>query len=240
VLGLHRAKVTVPATATEGPLSVSACGSSFGSLPFRRASFALGLGTLVADYEQTGSARQYPTLAVRRDNHTSTVVGHHLYIVGGVGRTGALNSVERAVINADGTLGRFAIVPGINLVTPRQAHTTVVIGDQLYVIGGFGNGSLGSVEHATIASDGSLGPFTIISNVTLETARQGHSSVIVGNYLYVLGGLGMSGLNSVERAIIHADGSLAPFATVPGPFDTCPQCHEQLCGRNVGDITGWS
>lgn len=214
VLGPHRAQVSVPAAATAGDLTVETCGSTLGRLPFRRASFALGLGAFVEDYEQTAGARQYPTLAAPRNSHTSVIIGHHLYVLGGVGGTGALNSVEHALVNADGSLGRFAVVPDVSLVTPRQAHTTAVIGNQLYMVGGFGNGSLSSVEHATIAPDGSVGPFTIVPNVTLMTARQAHTSAVVGDYLYVLGGLGTSTLNSVERAFIHADGSLGPFATV--------------------------
>ena len=58
-------------------------------------------------------------------------------------RPSNVNSVERATINADGSLGAFSIVPDVALVTARGDHTTVVIGDWLYVLGGrMGGGSL--------------------------------------------------------------------------------------------------
>lgn len=217
VLGPHRATTTVPALATAGDLTVTACGSTVGPLPFRRPSFATGLGVFESSFDQAGNAQQSVTLTVARDGHTSTVVGHHLYVLGGAGSDGSLNSVEQASINADGSLGPFARVPGVNLVIARQAHTTTVIGNYLYVVGGLGDGSpLNSVERAVIAPDGSLGPFETVADVTLMTARQSHTSAVVGSYLYILGGLGTESLNSVERAIINADGSLGPFMAVSG------------------------
>jgi N-acetylneuraminic acid mutarotase len=217
VLGPHRATTTVPAFATEGDLTVTACALTVGPLPFRRASFPTGLGVFEASVEQTGGAYWNARLVAARHNHSSVVIGRYVYVLGGVGDSGSLNTVERASSNADGSLGPFAAVPGVNLVTARQAHTIAVIGNHLYVIGGIGNGTpLNSVEGAIIAPDGTLGPFATVSEVTLATAREGHTSAVVGNYLYVLGGAGSNALNSVERAIINSDDSLGPFATVLG------------------------
>jgi N-acetylneuraminic acid mutarotase len=215
LLGLHRATALVPASATEGALTITTCGSTVGSLPFRRASFAPELGVFEASLDQADGAQLSASLATARDSHTSTVIGRYLYALGGIGTSGPLSNVEQASINADGSLGPFATVPGINLVTGRQAHTTTVLGNYLYVIGGFGNSSLDSVERATIAPDGSLGPFSTVSDVALTTARRGHTSAVIGNHLYILGGFGSNVLNTVEQAIINVDGSLGPFATVP-------------------------
>jgi Kelch motif len=215
LLGPHRARAIVPASATEGDLTVTTCGTTIGALHFRRASFTLGIGQFAAHYEQMGSARQYPTLTTPRRSHTSLAVGGSLYVLGGNGTRGVLDSVEQAMINADGTLGQFAITRG-TLSTPRQAHTTAALGNKLYVIGGFNSNSLNSVEQATIAADGSLSPFDIISDVTLAAARHGHATAVVGTYLYVLGGINSSPLASVERATIGADGSLGPLSIVQG------------------------
>ena len=106
------------------------------------------------------------------------------------------------------------IVPGATLKAPRYYHTSAVIGNYLYVVGGVTGALQSSVERAAILADGSLGPFMAVSGVTLVTARQNHTSAIVGNYLYVLGGSNGSVLNSVERAPISPDGSLGTFATV--------------------------
>jgi len=216
VLGPHRATVIVPASATAGDLTITTCGSTVGPLRFRRASFPLGVGMFAANLDQASGARQMTKLVTARDSHAATVVGGHLYVVGGVGSGGSLNSVEAAMINADGSLGPFEVVADVTLATARQAHTTVVIGNRLYAVGGFGSASLGSVEQATISPDGKLGTFATVAGVALTTARQGHTSAVIGNYVYVFGGFGGSALNSVERATINADGSLEPFVTVSG------------------------
>lgn len=216
VLGPHRMHVIVPDSATAGDLTVTTCDSTIGPVRFRRASFSLGVGAFFATHDQAVGARQLAILANPRSNHASLVIGGYLYVLGGVSSSGSLNSVERALINADGSLGRFVAVPGVTLATPRQGHTAVRIHDRVYVIGGFGNGSLVSVEYATVAQDGSLGPFTVLPDVGLMTARRNHASAVIGNYLYVIGGIAANPLSTVERAAIHGDGSLGQFAPVAG------------------------
>jgi hypothetical protein len=214
VLGPHRATVTVPAAATAGDLTVNVCGLTVGPLPFRRVSFRMGLGNFEGTLEQSTGARQTPKLVTPRASHTAAMIGHELYIMGGVGSVGALTSIEQASLNADGSLGEFT-ASAAKLTTARHGHTSVVIGPNLYVLGGSDGGSaLSTVERATIDRDGALGPFATVSGVTLATARQGHTSIVVGNSLYVIGGLADRALDSVERATINADGSLEQFAPV--------------------------
>ena len=214
VLGPHRATVTVPATATAGDLTVNACDATLGPIPFRRASFAVGLGSFESTLEQSTGARQTPTLVTSRAGNSVALVGHSLYVMGGVGSAGDLGTVEQASVNADGSLGTFANSASA-LVTARHGHSSVVIGSYLYVIGGAGDAALRSVERAAIARDGSLGPFSTVSGVALVTARHGHTNIVIGNQLYVIGGAADGILDSVERAIIHGDGSLGPFVAVP-------------------------
>jgi Kelch motif protein len=210
VLGAHRAMVTVPVIASAGDLTVTTDGVTVGPLPFRRASFALGAQSFAGDY---GSA-----LVVARYGHTTVVVGNFLYAVGGLGTSGYLDSLERALINADGSIGNFVTVPGVTLATGRAYHTSLVVGGFLYVLGGTGaSGRLGDVERATINPDGSLGIFAGVPAVVLATPREFHTAAVVGNSLYVLGGNGDAGtLNGIERATIAPDGSLGAFAPVPG------------------------
>lgn len=215
LLAPHRATAIVPASATEGDLTI-VCESRLGPLPFRRAPFAIGLGGFEAHFDQAHGGQQDARLATPRSGHTSVAVRRHLYIIGGTDGSGSLNSVEHARVNPDGSLGAFGPAPGATLTTARQLHSTLLVGSSLYVIGGRGDAALGSVERAIIDVDGSLGPFTPVADVALTTARQGHASVVIGNHLYVLGGFGTTSLNSVERAIIKPDGSLGPFALVDG------------------------
>jgi hypothetical protein len=216
VLGTHRARVAVPAAATQGNLAVTSGSMMVGSLPFRRASFSLGLGQFTTGYEQETSARQNSALETARANHTSVAIDNHLYVIGGTGSNGSLISVEHASINADGSLGLFQRVSGVNLVTARHAHSMITIRNNVYIFGGRDSTALLSIERATIGTDRTLSTFSTLAGVTLVTARYGHACAIVGNYLYILGGFGNTALDSIERAVINTDGSLGAFVSVPG------------------------
>src|ERR1043166_2849412 len=125
VLGPHRATVVVPDAATAGDLTVITGGVTIGPVTFRRATFALGLQPFRIAYEQTAGAQQSPALRIARSAATTAVIKNWLYVVGGVdGSGGALNSGERAAINADGTIDGFEIVGDVALVHARSGHTS--------------------------------------------------------------------------------------------------------------------
>lgn len=124
------------------------------------------------------------------------------------------NPVEAARINADGRLGPFVEVG--RLTHNRWRPNAIVIGNRIYVSGGFRNSNstvVATLEHAVIRPDGTLDPF-VPTGVSMMQARRAHASAIVGNYLYVIGGSsdqGEASLDSVERSPIAADGTLGPF-----------------------------
>jgi N-acetylneuraminic acid mutarotase len=217
VLGPHRAKVTVPASATAGGLTVTACGATLGPVPFRRTAFVTGIGQFTNYPDQATGAQFAPTLAMARDSHSATTIGSFVYVVGGESDNTSLSSVERARVNVDGSLGPFSTTPDTYLVTPRQSHAAVILGNSLYVLGGISNGRvLGTIERATIASDGSLGSFTAVLDTALSIPRYGHAVAVIGDSFYVIGGFGVNSLDSVERATINNDGSLGPFMPLSG------------------------
>jgi N-acetylneuraminic acid mutarotase len=152
-------------------------------------------------------------LETARYLHTTAIAGNYLYVVGGNDGATILASVERASINADGSLGTFATITG-GLVNARMSHASIVVRDQLYVLGGV-NGpaaDLNDVEHAAINADGSLGTFDTVSGVAFVTPRVGTTMAVIKDYLYAFGGFGpQAPLNTVERAPISADGSLGGF-----------------------------
>jgi hypothetical protein len=215
VLGSHRASVVVPEAATAGDLTVETGNSTVGPLAFRRTSFALGLQPFETPFAQLNGARQRSTLETERSGHTAAVVGNTVYVLGGISGDRYLDSIERATLNADGSLGPFTTIRGVTLATPRSGHTSIIAGSFLYVIGGSNTtGILKSIERATIAADSSLSPFEKVSGLALASAREAAASAVIGNSVYVIGGSGV--LGSLERATVNPDGSLGPFATVDG------------------------
>jgi hypothetical protein len=172
------------------------------------------------------------TLTTKRGlmQNAAAVAGDFVYVVGGNTDTGtALDSVERAPIHADGTMGTFTLLAGVHLVHARYNHSVVVVGSSLVVIGGSTGGSplfLDSVESAPINPDGSLGTFSEVGH--LVTARESHAAAVVDGYLYVLGGDhvvgGVPALASIERAPIDGEGVLGAFVAA-GSLATPRQSH---------------
>jgi N-acetylneuraminic acid mutarotase len=154
-------------------------------------------------------------LSVARGAHASAVIGNQLYVIGGQSSDGALASVERATIATDGSLGPFTVLPGTALTVGRYGASVTVIADHLYVVGGNdGNSGLNTIERAPITSDGSLGPFSRI-DATLSTGRHGHTAILLGNALYVQGGVTAAPAPGIERSFLAATGSLGAFTTAP-------------------------
>src|SRR5262249_50430191 len=134
-------------------------------------------------------------LNVPRVGHTTVVAGTSLYVIGGsnsfTSGTG-FDTLERATINADGSLSKFELMPTSMLNVQRVGHTTVVAGNSLYVIGGSNSFKSGTgfdtLERATINADGSLSKFGLMPTSMLDVPRVGHTTVVANNSLYVIGG----------------------------------------------------
>ena len=115
-----------------------------------------------------------------------------------------------------------------------QSFTTEVIGDSLYVIGGYDNPAktpLATVARARIDADGTLGRFVVEPSLQLHHARAGHVSAVVGNTLYVIGGAGAQ-FPPIETAAIADDGSLQPFVDTGIAL---PTPRSNAAGAVVGD-----
>ncbi|MBM3276357.1 MAG: hypothetical protein FJZ00_14480, partial [Candidatus Sericytochromatia bacterium] len=133
------------------------------------------------------------------------VIGNYVYVFGGAssnGTTDNITSVVRATVNADGTLGAFATVAGINLVTARTYATSIVTGPYLYVISGNFPGT-NTVERAAIDAGGNLGAFATVAGLTVTTARFSAGLSRVGNTVYVIGVENGSGMiDKIDQATI--------------------------------------
>lgn len=153
------------------------------------------------------------TLATGRINHTSFVSDAYVYHLGG--NFAPTNTVERAAINGDGSLGSFSLVASSDLKVERWTHGGAKIGNYYYVFGGEKTGgSVSSIEYAPIHSDGSLGAFQTATG-SLSTPRNTCQPVKLQNRIYVMGGWSGTFLKTLDSAPIRSDGKLGAFALYP-------------------------
>ena len=160
-----------------------------------------------------------PKLNIERGFFSAVAHGNYLYAIGGArGQNGKelLNSVERAQIKADGTLGEWTLEK-TTLNIPRRCIKLAVIGNTIYAFGGYGGILLDTVEKAEINPDGSLGEWLVATD-RMTVARYVHDLERVGNGVYNIGGhdkAGGSGIVDVEWSKTEDDGFFQPWRALP-------------------------
>lgn len=161
---------------------------------------------------QLGQWKMGPPLVVDR-GFTEAVTDHgYIYVVGGGnGPNGQhlLQSVERARINQDGSLGPWRLESS-HTVLPRRCTKLALINNTLYSFGGFGGVLLDSVEYAKIADDGSVGKWQMASE-SMTMPRYVNSVKSVDGAAYVFGGHDQQkgvGIKDVEWAIPQSNGDI--------------------------------
>lgn len=139
---------------------------------------------------------------------------------GGSGERGhenyPIDSLERARINGDGSLGPWEVVSHMN--TARRGLKAVLHGNTLYAIGGYDGQFLKSIERTTLNADGSIGEWQTEQHESIID-RYIHSAAIHGDALYLLGGHmrdpAKTSHGDVEISRIQPDLSLAPWQIEP-------------------------
>ncbi len=156
-----------------------------------------------------------PELNVKRGYFSAAGNGRFIYVVGGAHGpygTQLLDSVERAEIRADGTLGPWQLEEQ-RLNIPRRCVKLAIIGNHLYAFGGFGGILLDTVERAEIQPDGSLGEWLVEEN-EFTVARYIHGVARVGEGIYQIGGHNKetgSGIRDVEWSKPDEEGFFDPW-----------------------------
>jgi hypothetical protein len=89
----------------------------------------------------------------------------------------------------------------------RSGHAAHVVGNYLYVLGGYTWGPTNAVERAAIDADGNLGLFG--PTTPLAFPRSDFVSEIGGNRVFAIGGAGLPAVEAAE--IDSADNLVAPF-----------------------------
>jgi hypothetical protein len=187
-------------------------------------------GTVAAD----GWHASPNSLNVPRSNAAALVrkVGNttYLYVVGGVGdvngNTVHFNTVEYAVINADGSVGPWTLSP-TTFVKGRSAPGCVIINGYLYVIGGWGDDFIADifsdVQYAPLNNNGSVGSWTT-SQHAIHTGRYGHTALIDpqdDSVVMILGGNAGGGqyLNDVQYTSAGLNGETLAWTQLPAEFN---------------------
>ena len=148
----------------------------------------------------TGSA----ALPVGRTRLAAASDGTHVFVIGGRATSGCADDVLVGTIGVDGNIPVWTST-GQHVAT--EFPTAVVFANKLYVIGGFdcGGGTSAAVRIADIHADGTLSPFML--GVELPKGRAGVRAIVVGSYLYAIGGDGGSGpVSDVDVAKLGTNG----------------------------------
>jgi hypothetical protein len=180
-------------------------------------------------------------LVVGRTAHAVVQSDRAVYVVGGLGGT-PLDSVELSLIAEDGTLLPF--VMGGTLTQRRERPTCLIAGGSLYVLAGSTGGSAtATLERAALSpSDGSIGPFAIVSGPGLVQARAGHGMVVLGDVVTLIGGCTIGDCSStpadlvstIEHAVIRPDGSLGAFTMLPNVLLAAPRANQTVTPFGTG------
>jgi len=140
------------------------------------------------------------------------VTKNRVYLLGGSNGPGVVATVYTAPINADGTLGTWAVAP--TLPGPLDYRQAIVTKNRVYLLGGH-NGSVvvATVYTAPINSDGTLG--TWATAPSLPGSLYASQAIVTKNRVYLLGGASGVASGMVYTAPINSDGTLGVWATAP-------------------------
>jgi N-acetylneuraminic acid mutarotase len=173
----------------------------------------------VADLASDGSLdawRPAPPLPEPRFHLTATRAGDHLYAIGGLDDAmTSTRSVFRAKLDHGDTLSTWT--EDRALPDTRSHHAAFAWKDYVFVAGGIrGNPTddatvttLKDVLRARVGADGALGPWEHAGDLDAPLAT--HAAVVVGDHVYVAGGLQDDVVATVRRARIESDGRIGAW-----------------------------
>jgi N-acetylneuraminic acid mutarotase len=149
-------------------------------------------------------------------SHTAEILGGRVYVAGGFSDQGSItgsgyinNVYYCASMNPDGTLGSWQAASAMPEILGLGMHASVSHNGRLYVLGGSNfAGQRNVVYFAAPAADGTLSGWQ--QTVPLPLRVYAHSAAVVGNRIYVAGGIarGTGTTQLVYSAGINADGTL--------------------------------
>jgi len=151
------------------------------------------------------------SLPINVRGSSSIITKNRVYILGGsTSWPTPISTVLTAPISVEGIIGNWSIAGSLPIAI-RSAQT-VLIGDYIYIIGGYGSSaSLSTVYSAKIKSDGTIECWTQMAS--LPSVLYNSSSVCTKDRIYLLGGLTTSSVATVYTASILKEGKLGSWTT---------------------------
>lgn len=175
---------------------------------------------------------------------------NRMYLLGGLGPSSPVNTVQVADILPTGQLGSWS--SSTNLPSNLYAHDVQVYNDRLYIIGGsssIGGAPSNNVYFNKINPDGTLNSWVQTTGLTNGRMNQGGNMTVVwGAYIYLSGGCGAvngsgyctSVASDSQVASINADGSIGAWNNMANVTDT-RMGHTLIAWRdNIYEIGGCS
>lgn len=147
-----------------------------------------------------------------RTNAGCAMDGARAYLVGGQTTGGTLlSSTIYTTIEAPGVVAEWQTA-ATSLPTALRNGSSFARNGYLYFMGGETTStSSAAARRATINSDGNLGSWSTVN--TLFAATAGAASVVVDDYVYLLGGTSApsTGIDTAQVALIQSDGTLGDW-----------------------------
>ena len=168
---------------------------------------------------QTGGISSWTTLnslPVGLKNHAVVIGNNTIYVLGGRDDSSIYNTIYYADINTDGSIGTWQ-ASSVTLPVNLWGHTAVYCNGYIYVAGGSNNSTATSarsnVYYAKVLADNTLSAFSAATS--LPQTRNGHSMVVDGDKIYVLGGFSNGGTkqNTVYYATSGNNGALSTWSS---------------------------
>ncbi|MEE9293597.1 MAG: hypothetical protein V3W34_01355 [Phycisphaerae bacterium] len=180
------------------------------------AGFGVGRITEYARINPDGSLAMWqagPQLNERHPGCAAAAIDGHVYVFGGGVHGYRTNTVERAAINPDGSLGPWE--HDTPLTEFRNEMGIAVFGSTVYLAGGhsgtFGGSHLTSVIYSAVQADHTLGPWTETESLIQATIRKDLSQL--GGHVFATG----ESRDIEHSSLLDLDGD-----GVPDDEDSCP------------------
>ncbi|MDA8131704.1 MAG: hypothetical protein M0011_09415 [Elusimicrobia bacterium] len=151
--------------------------------------------------------------------HQAVAARGRLFVLGGYSSSGARREVWSTDISSAGSLGAWE--PETPLPDPMYFHAAALVGDKIYVSGGYksGSGVLAGFSFAELGADASLGAWD--TSNTMPAPRYAHSMTLFPGMLVIAGGKdGASARAETWSCPVSTGGFLsppcAPWTPLPG------------------------